>query len=423
MQLFRRSPMKLLDRLQKRRRGRRVPQEVYDGNPTASDPFEYISNQALEEALIEELQNGPNVSLVAIGSCLSQHVNPNIPDRSNSSNRPLHYAAKHGNTKLIAMLLDAGANIDQVNALGQTPLMIACQFNFRRHFACAGLLISRACNMELRDKGGSNALEQAITASNVACVKSLLDHHAQLACVRGDRGVNISSRSTLFEQPDEYSILTLAESIRARSVGMEIEDANTLFAELEASGGPSFLDRIRREWLCSPSHIIANIIKERCSPFSKRNGKSELGFVRRLQLFVKYSIERGGNPIRESSDQDEGTNSGRKRQTSKKKRALHVRKAQSHEIGDEEEGFRCGINSDDRKGDRRKQEKDARSRKTTTSRRTSNGHRSSLNGTSNSNAGRRSRRPNGRHRRRRKEHDRIRRKRQTSAKTRSMVRT
>lgn len=415
----------------------RVPKEIKeicDGNPaatTTSEPFEYISNQALEEALIEEMQNGPNVSLAAISSCLSQHVDPNISDSSSSSsssNRPLHYAAKYGNSKLTALLLDAGANIDKVNALGQTPLMIACQFISRHHFACAELLISRACNMELRDKGGSNALEQAITASNVACVKFLLGNGCQLSCALGDRGPDISSRSTLFEQPDESSILALAESVRARSVGMEIlvDDANALFAELEASGGPSILDRIRRSRLCSSSHLVVGVVKDHCSPLSlkvqsaaprrsKRIEKHELGFVGRVQVFLQKSIARKGTLRRKSSKHEKKS---RQRQIrSKKKWPSHERKAQSHEIDDEhkEEDLR----SYSRKTDdvrRRKKEKDSRSRKKRTQRRTRNEHRSSDTTSSNlsaSRAARSSRRPNERHRRRRKD-DRIRRKRQSA---------
>ena len=403
--------------------------EICDGNPAAtstSEPFE--SMRALEEALVEELQNGPNVSLAAISSCLSQHVDPNISG-SSSSNRPLHYAAKYGNSKLTALLLDAGANIDQVNALGQTPLMIACQFISRHHFACVELLISRACNMELRDKGGSNALEQAITASNVACVKFLLGNGCQLSCALGDRGADISSRSTLFEQPDESSILALAESVRARSVGMEIlvEDANALFAELEASGGPSILDRIRRSRLCSSSHLVVGVVKDHCSPLSlkvqsaaprrsKRIEKHELGFVGRVQVFLQKYIARKGTLRRKSSKHEKKS---RQRQIqSKKKRPSHERKAQSHEIDDEHK--EKDVRSYSRKTDdvrRRKKEKDSRSRgEKRTQRRTSNEHRSSdttISNLSASRAARNSRRPNERHRRRRKD-DRIRRKRQSA---------
>ena len=56
MKVFRR-PMKLFDKLKKHGKGSLDPASTEefpreDGNPIASETFEYIPNQALEEALI-----------------------------------------------------------------------------------------------------------------------------------------------------------------------------------------------------------------------------------------------------------------------------------------------------------------------------------------------------------------------------------
>lgn len=362
-QLFR-SPMKFFDKL-----------HVHEHKNSKANGTEYISNQALEEALIEELHNGPNISLTAISSCLSQRIDPNIPDRPNSSNRPLHYAAKYGNTKLMTLLLDAGASIDQVNALGQTPLMISCRFPSRRHLACAKLLMSRACNMELRDKGGSSALEQSITSTNVACVKYLLHHGARLA-TPGDRSNGAGTSCTLFEQPDESTVLALAEAIRARSVGMEsVEEANAFFAELIVGGGPSLWDRMMHKRLCSDPHIIADCIKRHSSslhaPLSeaqstqtkplrrpRREEKSAITFIEKVLLFVRKKQPRT--------------------KTYGKGVGNHCRKAQSKEIGDEMEGNRYPRKLDGRRLDGRKGERqDPRRRATRTARRTNSKRRSS----------------------------------------------
>lgn len=439
-----RRPMKFLDKLKNHGKGSTEEFPHKDGNPNPSEPFEYIPNQALEEALIEELQNGSNISLTAISASLAQNIDPNIPDRSNSSsNRPLHQAAKYGNAKLIALLLDAGANIDQVNALGQTPLMIACAFTSRRHFACAELLISRDCNMDLRDKGGSNALEQAIIASNVACVKSLLHHGARLACTCDDRRITSASTScTLFEQPDESSILALAEDIRARCNGMELVEANAYFAELEVNGGPSLLDKMLHKRLCSPSHEIVTSIRERSSLFSslvevhaqskqgkpprrpKRKGEiaSSIGSVEKIRLLARNFVGRKGQMARaSSSDQNTKHHLHRdspnttQRQTGKSK-TLHKRRAQSQEIDEEIDGTRYRMRSQGRRVDGGSKNKKHNTRKRAT--RTSNvKHRSAIDETSYSLSGRRPRRPNNRHRQMRKE-DRIRRKRQSTAKIR-----
>ena len=435
-----RRPMKLFDKLKKHGEGsfdppKDFPRECQDGKPIRSEPFEYIPNQALEEALIEELQNGPNVSLTVISASLAQHIDPNIPDRSNSSsNRPLHQAAKYGNAKLIALLLDAGANIDQANALGQTPLMIACAFTSRRHFACAKLLISRGCNMELRDKGGSNALEQAITASNVACVKSLLHHGARLACTPDECRMTSATRSvsrTLFEQPDESSVLALAENIRARSIGMELTDANAYFAELEVNGGPSLLDKMLHKGLCSPSHEIVVAIRERSSLFSsleahaqstqrkplrrpKRKGKTanSIRFVEKFRFLARNFRRRKGQMGGTSGSNQNikhhhhhhraGPPRSTQQQKNRKSNRLHERKAQAQEIDEEmnrmrSHGRRVDVGS-------KNKEHDARKRRSATDDKMFH-----------SRSGRRPNK-NSRHRKGRRE-ERIRRKRQSTVKT------
>ena len=437
MKLLRR-PMKLFDKVQKHGKGsidlmRDSPHK--DGGPSAGEELEYTPNQALEEALIEELQNGPDVSLTAISASLAQNIDPNIPDRSNSSNRPLHYGAKFGNAKLIALLLDAGANIDQVNILGQTPLMIACAFTSRRHFACAELLISRACNINLRDKGGSNALEQAITASNVACVRSLLDHGARLASAPDDRRVSRASMScTLFEQPDETSVLALAESIRARSIGMEPAEANAYFAELEVNGGPSFLDKMLHKRLCSPSHEIVICIREHSSLFSslevharttqkkpprrpKRKWKTAISirFVAKIRLLARKFMGRKRQMKRPSSVENAKNRHHRtasrttstQRRNRKKSKASHEQKSQPQAIDKEMDGTRYRRRSNGRRVDGRKSEVPEERRSTNDKmpyRYSRSGRRST-------------RPPNERQRRRRKE-DRIRRKRESAPKTR-----
>ena len=446
-----RRPMKLLDRLKKHGKGSFDPTKEFhheDGNPITSEPFEYIPNQALEEALIEELQNGPNISLAAISASLAQNIDPNIPDRSNSScNRPLHQAAKYGNAKLMALLLDAGAKIDQANALGQTPLMIACAFTSRRHFACAKLLISRDCNMDLRDKGGSNALEQAITASNVACVKCLLHHGARLACAPDDRRMTSARTScTLFEQPDESSIVALAEDIRARSIGMELAEANAYFAELEVNGGPSLLDKMMHKRLCSPSHEIVTSIRDHSSLFSslevhapskerkplrQQNTKGKTAnsilFVEKIRLLAQNFMGRG--QIGRASNS--GDHNARRhpppphhhhhhraaphttQRKTRKSKTLHERKAQPQEVDKGINGARYHMRSHGSRVDGGSENKkyDARRRTTRTSTRSVE-RRSATDEMSYSRSGRRPRRPNNtsRHRQGRKE-DRIRRKR------------
>ena len=297
--------------------------------------------------------------------------------------------------------------------------------------------------MDLRDKGGANALEQAITASNVACVKSLLHHGARLACAPDDRRMT-SARTTctLFEQPDESAIVALAEDIRARSIGMELAEANAYFAELEVNGGPSLLDKMMNKRLCSPSHEIVTSIREHSSLFSslevyaqskqekpprlpkrKVETASSIGFVEKIRLLAQNFMGRRGQMGRASNSGDHNAKHRHHRDSpnttqrqTRKSKTLHERRAQSQEIVKEMNGARYHMRSHGRRvdGGSKNKKYDARKRATRTS---TIERRSATDETTFSRSGRRPRRPNNRRRQRRKE-DRIRRKRQSTAKTR-----
>lgn len=102
----------------------------------------YVANPALKQALFEELRDANRCSVDSICACLNRNIDPNTPDRDNNNDRPLHYAAKQANIELMSLLLRYEANVDRTNALGQTPLMVACQGPSRRHVACVDFLVS-----------------------------------------------------------------------------------------------------------------------------------------------------------------------------------------------------------------------------------------------------------------------------------------
>ncbi len=67
----------------------------------------------------------------------------------------LHWAAKHGNAKLIRKLLDAGASVNQRSRGGYTPLMLAAMQS--REAAFNTLLDAPQCDPSLRDYSGKKA--------------------------------------------------------------------------------------------------------------------------------------------------------------------------------------------------------------------------------------------------------------------------
>ena len=76
----------------------------------------------------------------------------------------LLYAARDGRLPSISLLLDAGADIDQADANGTTPLVTALANN---HPDAARLLIERGANVKAADWYGRTALWAAVEARNM----------------------------------------------------------------------------------------------------------------------------------------------------------------------------------------------------------------------------------------------------------------
>jgi len=78
---------------------------------------------------------------------------------------PLHLACQEGATAAASLLLDAGANVDQPNKHGNTPLFVAV-FNSRGRGDVIRLLRSRGANPLYVNKAGQTPLGLAQTIGN-----------------------------------------------------------------------------------------------------------------------------------------------------------------------------------------------------------------------------------------------------------------
>lgn len=91
--------------------------------PTNHEGFD-IPLVAKQEARLE--QDNTNLIRKLIGAGADVHPNPSCP------HSPLTYAASYGRVKMIELLLDAGAQIDQTDASGYTPLFALISGNVGR---------------------------------------------------------------------------------------------------------------------------------------------------------------------------------------------------------------------------------------------------------------------------------------------------
>ena len=98
---------------------------------------------------------------------------------------PLLYAAREGHADTIALLLDAGADIEGVEANGITPLLMAIA-NDRA--SAATLLIERGANLDTSDWYGRTPLWSAVNVRNLyldnATFEHFPDRDAQLELIR-----------------------------------------------------------------------------------------------------------------------------------------------------------------------------------------------------------------------------------------------
>ena len=122
----------------------------------------------------------------------------------------LMLASVNGYAKVVRSLIEAGANIDAKDINGQTALMMACAAG---HESVVSQLIEAGANSSAEDKNGETALLLASTKGHDAVVKKLLEAKAwsggcnnngetalMLACAGGHKTVV----STLIEDDDSH---------------------------------------------------------------------------------------------------------------------------------------------------------------------------------------------------------------------------
>ncbi|GMS82033.1 hypothetical protein PENTCL1PPCAC_4208, partial [Pristionchus entomophagus] len=97
-----------------------------------------------------------------------------LKDRS-----PLHYAATYASIECVQLILDEdklGLPVDQKDAFGLTPLMIAAGENFAQSVEIVRLLVARKpSSISASNKNGQSALHLAVAANNLRVIDTLLE--------------------------------------------------------------------------------------------------------------------------------------------------------------------------------------------------------------------------------------------------------
>lgn len=143
--------------------------------------------QALLEAGSCELVNIPlangETTLMLAAKCKGDNVlciqmildaGADIDKKDMVGNTALAHAAKSGNANCVQALLEAGSHkhINNSNTLGQTPLMLAAGSK-GDNVQCLRYLLSSHADPDIRDSTGDKALQYASKNKNMKCEEAL----------------------------------------------------------------------------------------------------------------------------------------------------------------------------------------------------------------------------------------------------------
>ncbi len=152
---------------------------------------ENLSNEKIEVTTIEEVSTPPSIGLheaVLTGNvtAIQKHINAgsdlNKKDEYGGSS-PLMTAATFGQTEAAIMLIEAGADVNQINNEGSTPLHAAAFF-CRTEIVKA--LLENGAIKDIRNNAGSTALESVAIPFDY--VKGIYD---QLGAALGPLGLRL----------------------------------------------------------------------------------------------------------------------------------------------------------------------------------------------------------------------------------------
>lgn len=235
----------------------------------------YVENKVLEEVFLDQVTKRRG-TLKTIHKCLSSKMDPNVSNENDLNNRPLHYAAKHGNVALMKMLLRAGAKVDEANDLDQTPMIVASGGSHKNHTACVTILIKSGCDINFKDLEGSSALREAILTSNVQTVRTLLIHGVSLAWEEsgGDETANA---------------LQFAKEVHEENAGV----SDKSIEEPKAWDPMWWWNRLRQKRVCSSSSNIVDLLENHVREGHSRdteNGKYDNPIKKLLQCLKSMQV-------------------------------------------------------------------------------------------------------------------------------------
>ncbi|KAM4703702.1 fibronectin type 3 and ankyrin repeat domains protein 1 [Rhinophrynus dorsalis] len=140
-----------------------IGEYAYSPVVSVSTTREPMSGEHLHRAVNMNDENGV-INILQTG-----HVNVDIPNKLGLT--PLMVAAQKGFHRLVVLLIEHGADLNQVNGSGKNSLMLAC---FAGHLSIVQYLREQGAQWECRDKGGSTAMHWAADGGHLEVIRWMI---------------------------------------------------------------------------------------------------------------------------------------------------------------------------------------------------------------------------------------------------------
>lgn len=139
-----------------------------------------LQDHALQAKNTNLLQAAKVGALETTKELIKDGANVNCADAEGNS--PLIFAAFYGHQDCVRLLIDSGADVNQINNWKDkwTALQFACA---RGHAECVRLLIDSGANIDHVNNKGNTALMNAVDTNHITCVRILLEAGANVNCV------------------------------------------------------------------------------------------------------------------------------------------------------------------------------------------------------------------------------------------------
>ncbi|KAL5263157.1 hypothetical protein ACHWQZ_G008534 [Mnemiopsis leidyi] len=106
-----------------------------------------------------------------ITKLLLEHKQLDVNEKARNGYTPLSYAAMHGKTDIVKVLIKEKAQINALDGHGETPLIKAVTYG---HVNAAEMLVNKGADPNIQSVSGYAPLHIAVAKTNVNMVKLLL---------------------------------------------------------------------------------------------------------------------------------------------------------------------------------------------------------------------------------------------------------